>query len=245
MDNKITLKGMIIKVSPVGEKGKRLVLLTLENGKVTVFANNAKKAGSSLLAATNPFVFGSFEVYQGKNSYTLLKADIDDYFLEISENLDRTYYGFYFLEICDYYCKENNDETEVLKLLYQSIKALCTDKIEYKLIRRIFELKLLVLNGEYPNVFSCVECGTKENLLAFSIRKDGCICKECAKLYGEDSKLLEATIYTMQFIVCQSIAKLYTFRVSEQVLLQLEKIMDQYLRKYINYEKLNSYRFLS
>ena len=58
----------------------------------------------------------------------------------------------YFLEISDYYSRENNDEKEQLKLLYQSMRALCSPKLENQLIRAIFEIKSIVVNGEFPGI---------------------------------------------------------------------------------------------
>ena len=58
----------------------------------------------------------------------------------------------YFAEVADYYTRENNDEKEMLKLLYQSMRALCAPSLPNELVKCIFELKALVVNGEYPGV---------------------------------------------------------------------------------------------
>ena len=59
-------------------------------------------------------------------------------------------YGFYFCELADYYTREANDELLMLKLLYQSLRALSRPSIPDELIRYIYELKVLVVNGECP-----------------------------------------------------------------------------------------------
>ena len=61
-------------------------------------------------------------------------------------------YGMYFAEVADFYCRENNDEKEMMKLVYQSLRALCAPALPNELVRSIFELKAIVVNGEYPGV---------------------------------------------------------------------------------------------
>lgn len=56
----------------------------------------------------------------------------------------------YFAEVADFYCRENNDEREMLKLVYQSLRALCAPALPNELVRSIFELKAIAVNGEYP-----------------------------------------------------------------------------------------------
>lgn len=144
--------GMILKQTPVGEYDRRICLLTKEKGKISAYARGARRPGNRLAAATNPFSFGLFKLYAGRDSYTLAEADISNFFSELMTDYEGAYYGIYFAEVADYYTRENNDEREMLKLLYQSIRALCAPALPNKLIKCIFELKAIVVNGEYPGV---------------------------------------------------------------------------------------------
>ncbi|MBQ8327544.1 MAG: DNA repair protein RecO [Lachnospiraceae bacterium] len=146
------MTGMVIKTLPVGEYDRHVTILTKERGKITAFAKGARRPNSRLVAATNPFSFGEFKLYVGKNSYTVLDASISNYFEELRNDFIAAYYGMYFLELTDYYTRENNDEVKMLKLLYQTMRALCLPSLSNELIRYIFEMKSLVINGEFPGI---------------------------------------------------------------------------------------------
>ena len=146
------ITGMVLKAEPIGEYDRRVVILTTEMGKISAFARGARRQGSRLLAATNPFSFGEFKMYAGRNSYTVTDAAISNYFEGFREDFEGACYGMHFLEVMDYYTRENNDEKEMLKLLYQSLRALLHDGIPNRLVRYIFEMKAMILNGEFPGM---------------------------------------------------------------------------------------------
>lgn len=152
MQDFLVITGLILQVVPIGDYDRRIVILTKERGKIAAFAKGARKQNSRLLAATNPFSFGEFKLYVGKSSYNIMEANISNCFQELREDLQSAYYGMYFLEIMDYYTRENNDEREMLKLLYQSLKALSKESLPNELVRYIFEIKAIVLNGEFPGI---------------------------------------------------------------------------------------------
>ena len=152
MQEFIELMGMIIKTVPIGEFDRRLVILTKERGKITAFVKGARRPNSRFIAATNLFCFGTFKLYEGRNSYTLADTDIINFFEELRSDFEGAYYGMYFLEIADYYTRENNDEREMLKLLLQSLKALCAKALDNRLVRYIYELKSIMVNGEFPGI---------------------------------------------------------------------------------------------
>ncbi len=230
--NQIVLTGMVLSTMPVGEYDRRVVILTKEQGKISAFARGARRPNSPLVGAVNPFSFGEFTMYEGRSSYTIQSANITNYFAELREDIVGAYYGFYFLEVADYYAKESNDEREMLKLLYQTMRALLNPHIPNRLIRYIFELKTLTVNGQAPQVFQCVTCGDETRPMVFSVAKGGLVCSECRQDVIDGITLDGSTLYSMQYIESSSIAKLYTFNVTEKVLDELGRIMGKLMAAY-------------
>lgn len=150
MQDFVSVTGMILKAEPMGEYDRRVVILTGERGKISAFAKGARRPGNRLMAATNPFSFGTFRLYEGQRSYTVAEAVIRNYFEDLRKDYVGAYYGMYFLEVADYYTRENNEELPMLKLVYQSLRALLHKKLPDELVRCVFELKAIAVNGEYP-----------------------------------------------------------------------------------------------
>lgn len=234
MGQPLVVTGMVLATMPISEYDKRITILTKERGKITAFARGARRPNSQLLAGTNPFSFGEFELFEGKSSYTVAKATIHNYFRELTSDVDAAYMGFYFLEFADYFCQENNDEKEMLKLLYQSLRALESPSFSSEFVRVVFELKAMTINGEGPSVFSCMHCRKTEGLLYFSVWRGGMFCEDC-KSGQKTRKIHESTRYAMQYIVSSSIEKLFTFRLSGEVLAELQAIMQDYMKTYVKH----------
>ena len=149
MSDGITLTGMVLSAMPIGDYDKRIVLLTRERGKIAAFARGARRQKSVLLGPTRPMAFGSFDLYVGRDSYTLRSARIQDYFDELSRDLEQIGYGSYFLEVAAAYTVEGVEASAILTLLYLSLKALQKPSIPKLLVRYVFELRLMVENGVY------------------------------------------------------------------------------------------------
>ena len=236
MTDKIIVNGMVLSATPVGDYDKRIVLLTKERGKITAFAKGARRPKSSLLAGTRPFVFGEFTVYEGKSAYNIISVEIRNFFDELVHDLEGACYGFYFLELADYYGRENVDAADMLNLLYQSFRALINPNIDNQLIRRIFELKIMTQNGEYPEMFECIVCHKKDNIFHYSMQSSGCVCLNCIDKRAGIIKISESVRYTFQYVISSDIAKLYTFVVTPDVMREFSTIMDRHMRQYIDKE---------
>ena len=147
--DKVFAAGVVLMAQPLGEYDKRLVILTAERGKITAFAHGVRRQNSPLLAAANPFVFAKFALYEGKNAYNLVGAEVSSYFTELAYAYPGVYLGFYFLELASYYGQEGIESKETVNLIFVALRAILKGNVRLSLLRRIFELRMLVQNGEY------------------------------------------------------------------------------------------------
>ena len=148
MNDWITVNGIVVSSTPMGEYDRRLLLLTAEIGKISAFVKGGRRAGNSLQSASRLFAFGRFELYAGRNSYTVKAADIQEYFEFLGQDPEALCYASYFGELAQYYAQEGAEDPALIKLLFFAIRSLKNEKLDRSTIRYTYELKLMQTEGE-------------------------------------------------------------------------------------------------
>jgi DNA repair protein RecO (recombination protein O) len=190
MSSNYEVTGMVLSSVPAGEYDRRVEILTRERGRISGFAQGARRPGSPVMAAAQPFVFGTFMIAEGRSAYKIREARVDNFFAGLRKDVSGSLYGTYFMEVLQYVTRENNDETALLMLAYQTLRALESDAFDNRLVRAVFEIKTIMIEGEYPGP-------------------------------RRDTKYLDATLYTLDFLFRTAPARVYTFSVKPEVLEEL------------------------
>lgn len=203
MTDEIEVSGVVVSCMPIGEYDKRVVIITAELGRIHAFARGARRTNSKLLAGTDPLTFGTFKLISGKNAYTLVEVKIVNYFDELKKDIDRVYYGFYFLELASYFSRENIGEKNLINLIYMAFKALeaKVDKLTPEFIKAIFEWKIFEIEGIMPSI-------------------DGGV------LLGK--KLKPSTTYAIKMIAATDITKLFSFDLEAESKREFIKLAEEY-----------------
>lgn len=150
MSSNYEVTGMVLSSVPAGEYDRRVEILTRECGRISGFAQGARRPGSPVMAAAQPFVFGTFVISEGRTANKIREARVDNFFAGLRKDVSGSLYGTYFMEVLQYVTRENNDETALLMLAYQTLRALESDAFDNRLVRAVFEIKTIMIEGEYP-----------------------------------------------------------------------------------------------
>ena len=187
MENAVSLHGCVLKHKAVGDYDWLVTLLTAERGKLNAFARLARKPGTRFCGNTEPLSFGTFELFPGKSAYALQSVKIDRFFESFRQDLEKAAYGSLFLEIADYYNRENMEASRFLNLLYLSLRALEEENARHsgRIVRCVYELRAMVKEGVFPGTDNLttyspalkktlqhIETAPLKSLYSFSLRDD-------------------------------------------------------------------------
>lgn len=232
MKNQLVVSGIVLQVQQIGDYDRRVTILTKELGKIGAFARGVRKPGNPMLSYTQPCVFAEFSLYAGRDSYSINEVNVKNAFPELRYSLEKAYMGMYFCEVASYFAREGNDERALLNLLYVSLKALVGKVIEDSLVKAVFEMKVMCLNGEAPLLNECTICHGKDlSERYFSYVKRGAVCGKCAQgiPVGDRIKLNDSSWYALWFIAVTPPEKLFSFRLTEEVLREICFLAEKYL----------------
>jgi DNA repair protein RecO (recombination protein O) len=238
----LNIKGIVIREVNVGEADKIITLLTKQKGKITVSAKGARRPKSSFAAGTQFLSYSDFMLFSGKDMYSLNSCDIIEPFYEIRNDMEKLTYAAHFVELVNDTVQENQPAGKVLQLFLNTLHMLAKTQKQPELLARIFELRLLTIDGYTPYVRGCTVCGRDDcESYSFSFLKCGLICDCCSNQDPFAIELSSGSIKALTYIVYSKIEELFSFNVSQEVLDELEKIMRRYLRERLekDYTKLD------
>lgn len=226
-------RGIVLKEYPSGESSKRIVVLTETMGKVTLNAKGARNSKSKLLSASQLFCYSDFSVYEGKNFYSITQAEIIESFYGLRKDIVKLAFATYLLELTEKTQLEGDASIEVLRLLLRTLTVIEKTEFDVLLAVSIFEIKYLQLNGFFDYKGNCVFCGKGFDSPHFSPKGGGLICEDCAVKFHDSRPLLKGTFKAVKHVLENDRGRIFSFKVSEEVSLELRIILEEYIKENI------------
>lgn len=222
------IEGIIISEVDYKENSKIINILTPELGIIGLIARGTKKIKSNLSGVTSKLTYGYFHINYKENKLSnLIEVDIINSFKNIRTNLDKISYATYLLELSSLAYKHEENK-EIYNLLIASLKKIEED-FDPQVITNILELKLLEYLGIKPIIDSCVNCGTKDNIVTISSYKGGYLCKNCA---NNEPIVNIKTIKLLRMFYYVDIDKISKINISDNIKLELNRFIDDYYDRY-------------
>lgn len=228
---RFSTEGLVIKEMNVGESDRLVTLFTRDYGIVKAFATGAKSIKSKKGAATSLLTYSNFTFQKRKETLRITEASPIAVFWQVGNDIDIVALSQYFCELANTFGENGTPNTEMLRLILNSLHFLCKEKRYPPLIKAITELRISVLSGYSPNLIACDECGKfEDDIMYFDVVSGTLCCIECNKEnsgFMIDSSILSA----MRHIVYSEFSKLYSFDLGETNADRLSDITSYYLSR--------------
>ena len=236
-------KAIIIKAIDYKENDKLIWAYCEDLGKITFIAKGAKKSKSKNLSLTLPLCFGEYIFFKGRNLYNLQEGKIINSFQGLLNNLDKLTSSSYVCELLDICVQDAEVDKTLFREFITCLYLLNTDAMDYELLIRAFELRLLSATGYGLEFDKCCICkksiGTSDYI---SLSHFGGVCVECNKEHG--LYISRAGYNALRFLNNTPMDKIYRLNVNKEIKKQIEKVTtfiinSNYSRKPKSLEMLN------
>ena len=231
----IQTEGIVIKESNSGENDKYITILTAEYGTVEAYVKGARRKGSRLAAATSLFCYSSFEIFKNNTRFYVDQADINQLFYNIRLDLQRLTIASYFCQII-YEIKPDLDICkETLRLMLNSMHLLSNTKKDSRIIKAVFELRSMAINGLCPDIVACRNCSEFDKKMRFYISDGTLLCADCSAMeeFSQEQTsyawITSSVLAALRHIVFNEPEKVFSFTLDEDNLKLLGEVCESYL----------------
>jgi DNA repair protein RecO (recombination protein O) len=238
-------EAIILKRTNLGEADRLVTLYTPYGGKHRVIAKGVRKPTSRKAGHLELFTHSQLLLAKGRTLDVITQAEMIGSFPELRENLSKTSYAYYVIELLDRFTGEGIENYPLFQLLRQTLSWL-NNESQVGLITRFYELHLLELVGYQPQLFYCVHCNEtiKPVTNYFNVGDGGVICPSCAQNWTSPVRPISVNslkalryLQTHSFDVCQCL------QINSEIQEDLEHIMLGYITYYLE-RNLKSVEFI-
>jgi DNA repair protein RecO (recombination protein O) len=173
---------VVLRHTDWGEADRLLVLYSREAGKLRAVAKGVRKLHSRKAGHLQPFTRVKLMMARGRDFWIITQAETVDAYLPIREDLLRTAYAAYVIELLDRFTYEEGENRALYQLLVESLERVSTLPDPFSSVR-YFEIRLLDLLGFRPELGHCVRCDRE--IVAedqyFEANQGGVLCPRCGE----------------------------------------------------------------
>ncbi len=251
-----TVKGLVLRETPISDNAKYINVLTAERGRISVLVRGAVRLRGRHTAATQIFCYSEFVVYEHNEKYTLNDSSLIENYFHLCEDFDKMTVGTYILNTAEYVTNEGQPDEQILRLALNTLWALThyKDK-DIRLIKGVYEMRLAMLSGFAPNIVCCQGCGhgVEDEKLYLNVMEGTMLCRPCSNIsfkpiHLENDRevddmrtaqiiipLAPASVLAMQHALYADMSKLFSFVLADEVLPEFSSACEKYLENHVDH----------
>ena len=243
----ITAEGIVLRQRKIANNRRMIVLFTKQYGKLSAGTSVNEKSRSRAALALRPFTYAEYDIFKGREAYSVNSAQVKRSFYSIGEDIDRFMNASAFIEYLDKVLEEGVPAPKLFELSLEFLRSVSECRSGTDTLLYAFMVKTFRMLGVAPELNCCVNCGKPrdEQRTAFSVTSGGVICDDCAKTEKTED---HALIYRPDFNIID-VFKYFQYKplsTFEKVNLKgdvegmMRKILSEYTNRYLDADVLSS-----
>ena len=227
---KTTAQGLVIWQVKTGEADRVITILT-GGGVITAYARSSLRPKNKLTSPTAMLSYSNFELFSGKNMFTVDDAQADLRFVRLTSDARAYALAVYFCELLKLLAPIEDDAGEYLSLALNALYLLDEGKKPLWLVKCVFELRLMALAGYAPQTDACASCGGPVGEGYFDADNGVLLCAGCAGRLSRPLNCAAAMSAALRHILGAPAKKAFSFELAPGVRKAFAALCEDYVER--------------
>ena len=227
----VTIDGLVLRAHPI-EGDRILTILTAGQGLVTAYANRTRTMRSKLAASTEALCYSRFVLFAHRGRTVVDKADCNRIFFGIREDYGKLCLASYFAQLAAELLAQDEPAPQPLRLILNALHHLEAGSRPQRLLKPLYELRLLTLAGFMPDLVGCrCCCEHLDEGMIFFPREGDIACASCCLEQSPPGgvALSPGVLAAMRHIIYAPVERLFSFTLTDSGLDELMRVSEGYL----------------
>lgn len=236
--------GLVLRETTYGEADRILVILTPKLGIISAMAKNSMRITNKLFSGCGLYCYTEFTLVKGRNMYIVQEADVEHVFIDIAKTIEGYSVATYLAEIVYTLSPTGQEAEKQLRLLLNCLYMISKGKADPRVVKAVFELRIMSECGFMPQIACCKSCGAYDgDAFYWDVQEGHLLCADCAAKDGKTCNLDRASLYALRHICLVDDKKIFAFKISLGSLAKLSAVAERYALVHLD-KPLKSYDFL-
>lgn len=250
----INTEGIVLKQRKIANNRRMITVFTKNYGKISAGTSINEKGKGKAALALRPFTYAEYDIFKGRDSYSINSAQARKSYYSIGEDLDRFLVASEFIEYLDKILEEEQPRPKLFDMTLEFLESITRTNGNYDTLLYAFIVKTLRVQGIMPELKSCVDCGRDVSDFGyeigggkkghcFSVSSGGILCETCAEVEKrEGSSLLYKPpfdiIDVLRYFLDKPIEAFEKVSLKTEVSEQIKVILGEYIDRYLGVDVL-------
>ena len=225
------VEAVVLRHTDWGEADRLLSLYTRQRGKMRVVAKGVRRIKSRKAGHLEPFTHVLLQLAAARDLPIITQAETVEAYLPLRENLIKTAFAAYVIEVLDRFTyEEESVHPDLFTLLTDTLWRIAELEDPWLAIR-YYEVHLLNFLGFRPHLFECVACGQEIRPVPqyFSPAHGGVLCPRCGDQVKGALPISVTALKYLRHIQRSTYSQAACAHPQPAVRAEMERVMNRYL----------------
>lgn len=232
------LEAIVLRQYKIASARRMIVLFSKAYGIISAGTSINEGGKSKSAAALRPFAHGKYQIRKTGDKYHINNSDLISSHYDLGGDVDKYMAASMALEFTSKLLPEEAPAPKLFNLLVEFLTHMEKRTKKFEILLLAYQYKTLKLMGCYPNLKTCVSCGSEEKGGGFSVTRGGRLCPTCSAKKEANEQLIYGQgfdiVSVIDFLTETAFSGLEKLTLNEDVLPLLQELLKDYSRCHLD-----------